>query len=53
MTFFFSFLYYCFVLISPLSEILHLLQSYLLLLPALVFHYEIWVMIEHRVLAFG
>lgn len=52
--FFFSFfLYYCFVLISPLSEILHLLQSYLLLLPALVFHYEFWVMIEHRVLAFG
>lgn len=39
--------------ISPLAEILHLLQSYLLPLPALVFHYEFWVVVEHGVLAVG
>jgi len=38
---------------SPLAEILHLLQSYLLPLPALVLHYEFWVVVEHGVLAFG
>lgn len=39
--------------IWPLTEILHLLQSYLLPLPTLVFHYEFWVLVEHRVLASG
>lgn len=39
--------------ISPLTEILHLLQSYLLPLPALILHYEFWVVVEHGVLAFG
>lgn len=39
--------------ISPLAEILHLLQSYLLPLPALVIHYELGVVVEHGVLAFG
>lgn len=39
--------------ISPLAEILHLLQSYLLPLLALVFHYEFWVVVEHGVLTFG
>lgn len=39
--------------ISPLTEILYLLHSYLLPLLAMVFHYEFWVVVEHRVLAFG
>ncbi len=44
---------YILFVISPLAEILHLLQPYLLPLPALVFHYEFWVVVEHGVLAAG
>lgn len=32
---------------------LHLFQAYLLSLPALVFGYEFWVGVKHRILAFG
>lgn len=39
--------------VSPLVEILHLLTADLLSLPALVFHYEFWVVVEHGVLALG
>lgn len=38
---------------TPLTETLHLFQSYLLSLPALVFHFEFWVVVKHRILAFG
>lgn len=38
---------------TPLTEMLHLFQSYLLSLPALVFHYEFWVVVKHRILVFG
>lgn len=41
------------VTVLPLTEILHLLQSYLLPFLALVFHYEFWVVVENGVLAFG
>lgn len=37
--------------ISPLTEIFHFLQSYLLSLSALIFYYEFWVLVEHGILA--
>lgn len=40
-------------LISPLAEVLHLLQSYLLPFSVLVFHDEFRVVVEHGVLALG
>lgn len=39
--------------ISPFTQILQFLQPYLLSLPALIFHYEFWEVVEHRVLASG
>lgn len=38
---------------TPLREMLHLFQADLLSLPALVFRYEFWVGVKHRILAFG
>lgn len=32
---------------------LHFLQSYLPSLSVLVFHYEFWVMVKHRIMSFG
>lgn len=38
---------------TPLTLTLHFLLLYLLSLPVLVFHYEFWVLVKHRILAFG